>query len=109
MTASIDYHSLATAMLGLNNDSASNIEKGTQPKWDFKIETFVDWQHKVEIWAESLDIRHLLEHPPVADPVQLRKHDVAKAIILLALPNQDRAYVRGSLTLNEIWGKLLAN
>ena len=24
------------------------------------------------------------------------------------LPNQDRAYVKGSLTLNEIWGKLLA-
>ena len=27
---------------------------------------------------------------------------------MLTLPNQDRAYVRGSLTLNEIWSKLLA-
>ena len=68
----------------------------------------VDWQHKVEIWADSHDIRHLLQHPPVADPVQLRKHEVAKPILLLTLPNQDRAYVRGSLTLSETWGKLLA-
>ena len=36
-TASIDYHSLATAMSRLNDDSASNIEKGTQPQWDFKV------------------------------------------------------------------------
>ena len=104
----IDYHSLASAMSRLNDDSSSNIEKGTQPNWDFKTETFVDWQHKVEIWAESHDIRHLLEHPQVADPIQLRKHEVAKRVILLTLPNQDRAYVRGSLTMNEIWGKLLA-
>ena len=108
MTASIDYHSLATAMSRLNDNSARNIEKGTQPKLDFKSGTFVDWQRKVEIWADLHDIRHLLEHPPVADPVQLRKHEVAKHILLLTLPNQDRAYVRGSLTLNEIWGKLLA-
>ena len=107
-TASIDYHSLATAMSRLNDDSASNIEEGTQPKWGFKVETFVDWQNKVEIWAESHDIKHLLQHPPVVDPVQLRKHEVAKRVILLTLPNQDRAYVKGSLTLNEIWGKLLA-
>ena len=33
---------------------------------------------------------------------------MAKRVILLTLPNQDRAYVKGSLTLNEIWGKLLA-
>ena len=46
-TASIDYHSLATAMSRLNDDSASNIEKGTQPNWDFKVETFVDWQNKL--------------------------------------------------------------
>ena len=108
VTASIDYHSLATAMSRLNDDSASNIEKGTQPKWDFKVETFVDWQNKVEIWAESHDIKHLLEHPPIADPVQLHKHELAKRVIVLTLPNQDRAYVKGSLTLNEIWGKLLA-
>ena len=33
---------------------------------------------------------------------------MAKRVILLTLPNQDRAYVKGSLTLKEIWGKLLA-
>ena len=63
---------------------------------------FVDWQHKIEIWADLHDIRHLLEHPQVADPVQLRKHEVAKRIILFILPNQVRAYVLGSITLNEI-------
>ena len=46
VTATIDYHSLATAMSRLINDNASNLEKITQPKWDFKAETFVDWQHK---------------------------------------------------------------
>ena len=76
VTATIDYHSLATAMSRLNDDRASNLEKGTQPKWDFKTETFVDWQHKVEIWADSHDIRHLLEHPPVAARCQLRKHEI---------------------------------
>ena len=90
-------------MSRLNDDSASNLEKSTQPKWDFKTEIFVDWQHKVEIWVESHDIRHLLEHPPVADPAQLRKHEIAKRIILLTLTNHDRAYVRGSFMLDEIW------
>ena len=32
---------------------------------------------------------------------------MAKRVILLTLPNQDRAYVKGFLTLNEVWGKLL--
>ena len=95
-------------MSRLNDDSASNLEKGTQPKWDLKTETIVDWQHKVEIWADSQHIRHLLEHPPVAAPGQLHKHEIAKRIILLTTPNHDRAYVRGSQTLNEIWSKLLA-
>ena len=108
MTATIDYHSLATAMSRLNDHSASNLQNGTQPKCDFKTETFVDWQHKVEIWAESHDIRHLLEHPPAADPAQLRMHEIAQRMVLLTLPNHDRAYVRGSLTLNEMWSKLLA-
>ena len=109
VTATIDYQSLATAMSRINDDSASNLEKGAQPNWDFKQETFIDyWQHKVEIWAESHDIRHLLEHPPVAVPVQLRKHEIAKRLILLTLPNYDRAYGRESLMLNEIWSKLLA-
>ena len=109
VTAIIDYHSLATAMSRQNDDSASNLEKGIQPKWDITTETFVDWQHKVEIWADSHDIRHVIEHLPVAAPGQLRKHEIAKRIILLTLPNHDRAYVRGSQTLNEIWSKLLEN
>ena len=72
-------------MACLNDDSASNLEKRTQPKWDFKHETFVDWQHKVEIWAKSHDMWHLLEHPPVANPAQLRKHEILKRNILLTL------------------------
>ena len=44
----------------------------------------------------------------MAAPAQLRKHEIAKRIVLLTLPNHDRAYVRGSLTLHEIWSKLLA-
>ena len=34
----------------LNDDSASNIEKGTQSKWDFKVETFVDWQNILQLY-----------------------------------------------------------
>ena len=74
-------------MSRLNDDSAGNIEKGLQPKWDFKVETFVDWQNKVDIWAELHDIQHLLLHPPVEDSVQQRKHEVPKHVILLTLPN----------------------
>ena len=93
----------------LNDSSARNLEEGTQPKWDIKHETFVDWQHEVETWAELHDKGHLPENPPVAalpvaaPPAALRKHEIAKRIILLTLPNHDRAYVRGSQTLNEIW------
>ena len=85
VTAIIDCHSLATAMSCLNDDSASNLEKGTRMR-HLLTETFVDWQHKVEIWADSRDIRHLLEHPPTAAPGQLRKHEIAKRIMLLTLP-----------------------
>jgi len=60
------------------------------------------------IWAESRDIRQLLEHPPVTATAQLRKHKQAKRSILLMLPIHDRPYVRGSQTLHEIWSKLLA-
>ena len=35
VTATIDYYALTTAMSRLNDDSASNLEKGTQLKWDF--------------------------------------------------------------------------
>ena len=108
VTATIDYHSLAIDLSRLNHDSANNLENGTQPKWDFKTETFVDWQHKVEIWADSHDIRHLREHPPVASPAQLRKYEKAKHTILLTLPNHDRAYVHRALTLHEIGSTLLA-
>ena len=52
MTATIDDHSLAIAMSRVNDDSGSNLEKGTQPKWDFKSETRVDWKHKIEIWTK---------------------------------------------------------
>ena len=62
----------------------------------------------VEIWADSHDIRHLLEHPPVAAPGHLCQHEIAKCIVLLTLPNHDTAYVRGSQTFYEIWSKLLA-
>ena len=50
----------------------------------------------------------MIEHPSVADPDQLHKQEIAKRIILLTLPDHDRAYVRGSLTVNEKWSKLLA-
>ena len=38
VTATNDYYAPATAMSRLNDDSASNLEKGTQPKWDFKTD-----------------------------------------------------------------------
>ena len=104
----MDYHSPATAMSRRNDDSASNLEKGTKPKWHFKTDTCVDWQHKVEVTAESHDIRHLLEFPAIAAPAQQRKYDIAKRIILLTLPSRDRALVGGLQTLHEIWGELLA-
>ena len=85
MTATIDYSSLVTAMSHLNGDSANNLEKDAQPKWDFYNETYVDWLHKVEIWSDSHDIRHFLEHPLVADPSQLREHEIAKRIVVFTL------------------------
>ena len=48
VTATIDYHSLATAMSRLNDDSTSNVEKGTQPKWDLK--TVVIYMHTMHAW-----------------------------------------------------------
>ena len=61
ITATSDHMSLATAMLRMNENSASNLGKGGQPQWDFKVEPCTDFQHKVEIWAASYDIEHLLE------------------------------------------------
>ena len=58
--AMIEYHSLATAMSRMNTISSLNLDKGIQPKRDLQLETFVDFQHKVEIWADSHDIRHFL-------------------------------------------------
>ena len=78
----MDYHSLAIAMSRLNDDSANNLENGTRPKWNSKIETFIDWHHKVEIWEDSHDI-HLLEHPPIAAHAHLHEHEVAKRLIPL--------------------------
>ena len=105
VAATIDCRCLETAISRMNDGSASNLKKGTKPKWDFQTETFVDWQHKAEIWEESRDTRHLLERPPIAAPAHLCQHDheIAKHIIMLALPHHDRAFVRGSQTLHEIW------
>ena len=44
----------------------------------------------MEIWADSHDIRHLLERETY--DTDLPKHDAAMRIILLTLPNHDRAY-----------------
>ena len=59
ITATIDHMSLATAMSQKNENSAGNLDKGVQPKWDFKVEPWTDFQHKGEIWAASHDIAHL--------------------------------------------------
>ena len=45
-------------------------------------------QHKVDIWAASHVIEHLLERDPCP-------HDIAMRADLLNLPSHDRAYVRG--------------
>jgi len=65
----------------MNATSASNLEKGIQPKWNFKSETFIDFQHKVKVWADSHDRRHLLERE--LHDSDLPKHDAAMRIILL--------------------------
>lgn len=108
MTTTIDYHSLATAMSQLNDNSASILENGAQPMWDVKTEASVDRQHKAEIWTESRDTRHLLEHPSISAPAHQSEREIAKRIILLTQPNQDRVHVCGSQTLHEIWSMLLA-
>ena len=61
----------------------------------------MDFQHKVEIWAASHDIAHLLERDPY--PSEQRKHDTAMRSVLLNLPSHDRAYVRGQTMLHEVW------
>ena len=38
ITATIDHMSLATVMSRMNENSAENLDKGVQPKWDFKPE-----------------------------------------------------------------------
>ena len=48
----------------MNENSAGNLDKVVQPKWDFKLHPRTDFQHKVEIQAASHDIAHLLEHDP---------------------------------------------
>ena len=73
--------SLATAMSHMNENCAGNLDKGVQPKWDFKVEPWTDFQHKVEIWAASHDIAHLLE----PYPSEQRKHDTAMRTVLLNL------------------------
>ena len=60
----IDVNSLVTAMSRLNASAATSLEKGIQPKWDNRTERFYDFKRKVDIWAASHDIKHLLERPP---------------------------------------------
>ena len=96
--------SLATAMSSMNETSAGNLDMGFQPKWDFKVEPWPDFQHKVEIWAASHGIAHLLERNPY--PSEQRKHDTAMRIVLLNLSSHDRAYVRGQTMLHEVWSML---
>ena len=75
-----------------------------QHKWDFKLEPWTDFQHKVEILAASHDMAHLLERDPY--PSEHRKHDTAIRTVLLNLPSHDRAYVRGQSMLHEVWSML---
>ena len=101
ITATIYHMSLATAMSHMNENSAGNLDNGVQPKWDFQVETWTDFQRKVEIWAASHDIAHLLERDPY--PSEERKHDTAMRTVLLNLPSHDRAYVRGQTVLHEVY------
>ena len=82
ITATIAHMSLATAMSRMNENSAGNLNKGVQPKWDFKVESWTHFQHKVEIWAASHDIAPLLERDPY--PSEQRKHDTAMRSVLLS-------------------------
>ena len=90
-SATIDHMSLATATSRPNENSAGNLDKEVQPKWDVKVEPWTAFQHKVEIWAASHDIAHLLECDPY--PSEQKKHDTAMRNVLLNLPSHDRAYV----------------
>ena len=104
ITATIDHMSLATAMSRMNENSAGSLDKGVQPKWDFKVEAWTDFQHKVEIWAASHDIAHLLERDPY--PYEKRKHDTTMRNVLLNLPSHDMVYVRGHSMMHEVWSML---
>ena len=104
ITATTEHMSLATAMSRMNENSAGNLDKGVQPKRDFKVEPWTDFQHKVEIWAASHDIAHLIERGPY--PSEQRKHDTAMRTVLLNLPSHDRAYVRSHSMLHEVWSML---
>ena len=91
-------------MSRMSENSAGNLDKGVQPKWDFQVEPWTDFQHKVEIWAASQDIAHLLERDPY--PSEQRKHDTAMCTVLLNLPSHDRAYVRDHSMLHKVWSML---
>ena len=96
--------SVATAISRMNESSACNLDKGRQPKWDFTVEPWSDFQHKVEIWAASYDIAHLPEHDPF--PYEQKKHHAAMRTVLLNLPSPYRAYVRGHSMLHGVWSML---
>ena len=84
----------------MNVNSAGNLDKGVQPKWDFKVQLWIDFQHNVEIWAASHDIEHLLKRDPYAS--EQKKHGTAMCIVLLNLLSHDRTYVRGHDMLHEV-------
>ena len=104
ITAMIDHMSLTTAMSRMNENSAGNLDKGVQPKWDFKVESWTGFRQKVEIWAASHDIAHLLERDPY--PCERRKTAMRTVLRMLNLPSHDRAYVRGHSMLHEVWSML---
>ena len=104
ITTTIDNVSLVTAMSRMNDSSAGNLDKGVQPRWDFKGAPWTDFQHKVEIWATSHDIAHLLERDPY--PSEQKKHDTAIRTVLLNFKVHDRAYVRNQHMLHDVWSML---
>ena len=73
---------------------------------------FLGWPRLAErsavmIWAESLNIEHLLTSPPLGDVVDFEFHDAARRIILLSLSAADTDYTADTTYLYEAWNLLL--
>ena len=103
-TGTITADTIATALSLANLNSGSSLEKGIQPKWDIKHESFADFKRKVDIWASSHSISFLFERHP--DPQELTKHDIAKRIVMLNLPNHDQVFVMHLSYLSDAWSAL---